>query len=1410
MYQAVSLHSVEAVFAGRSACGEIRERHEDSHPGRASERFGRFVQCFGGRVRVCRTVDGDVDLHGGTAAVGDTYGLVCVGRKQGRGFVRQCERDAGRVADEQHDEDSDVGRGSFHSERFERIVVSDEDSGSGRGCFHGARSGWRGGAVREALKMRKIIAVVATALLAVSTVFGQTARTVMMGSPGQSDAYRLQSRDHIVRSNMLAVAAGDLSGTASSSTVKGLQGKAIPAPGVGDTGKGYVWNGSAWVLQTASVVANWGAILGTLSNQTDLWAQLTNRYTKAETLGLFPGASVAYATVAGYATNAGYATTAGALAGGELDPTVTNRVRQSVTLAPGGSAGMVLSRDATTNKWVAFSSDGITQGMPNVTLGTNFDTADKTLRGEWLMLSGTISSTNSLVNLWNLQGQVKVSSVLAPLPVSGRYLQVDGLGYNQWVDLTYVPTAGTSDYANVSGYADTAGTSVYANASGYSVTAGTSDYANVAGSADVSGYATNALYADVAGLATNALYADVSGYATNALYADVSGYATNALTAGYASTAGTSDYAIVSGGMRDSSLVTSANGDTRQLFDNSGMMSSMDWNSRIAQDAVAMTAIDWANRYLYAADGIVISLDWANRTSHDLAGLAAFDWANRLTYSSDGTTPTIDWLNGRLTNLEWSVSNIADADYEIVNWQSMTGFVGSASVSYAATAGTSDYANVAGSAYSLYSLEPVLVVSGDALQMYAKDSSVRVDWGLGLLNDAGAFQSMDWINRSLSDAAATVAMNWASRYLYDTGGTAISVDWANRYLYDVSGTVLSMDWATRAAYDSAAAQAFDWNSRTLIDTMGMSPVLDWANRITYGSEGNPSINWGTRLGVDAASATSIDWNLRYAYDTGGSIVSLDWASRLGKDAADVTSFDWAGRYLYNSSSVLMYDWGLGQMNDSAAGISLSSDTRALYDAMGGAAAYWGLRQLTDSAAQLSIDWDSGILYSGGTISLSYANTALTNFLWTYGLMAAGADPYEIVNFACMTGFVANASVSYASTAGTSTWATAAGYADNAYFLYNTNTSVISANGSAMTLLYDGASVSLEWVNGWLTNLEWKVSNIADADDEIVNWQSMTGFVSGASVSYAAAASNAYFLYDVENSYATADGAGMVLYASSGTQTSLNWDVRELFRNDGSTDITVLNWNVTSLWGNWLLYDADFSDTNSVVNVRYVADVTNALFASVTNWAAGQGYLTNGMSELIVGDPAVNAFYASPTNFGFLNGGAPDGMWDYIAKTFSSGSSWLFNVNGLDMYAQSVNIESGTFMVTNNGFRVIDVASAVGSLSSPADGTQALDWFGRALYAANGTDITVAWDTRELQGTAWTVTGELYVDSTLHAEGGATVSNGLFMAEGSDVYLHGTENVNESWRLHHDAATSNMVMQVRVSDTWVDSVVFTRP
>lgn len=165
--------------------------------------------------------------------------------------------------------------------------------------------------MRGALNMRKIMSVVVTALLAVSTVFGQTARTVMMGSPGQPDAYRLQSRDHIVRSNMLAVAAGDLSGTAWASTVKGLQGKAIPAPGAGDTGKGYVWNGSAWVLQTASATANWGAILGTLSNQTDLWAQLTNRYTKAETLGLFPGASVAYASVAGYATNAGYAATAG-------------------------------------------------------------------------------------------------------------------------------------------------------------------------------------------------------------------------------------------------------------------------------------------------------------------------------------------------------------------------------------------------------------------------------------------------------------------------------------------------------------------------------------------------------------------------------------------------------------------------------------------------------------------------------------------------------------------------------------------------------------------------------------------------------------------------------------------------------------------------------------------------------------------------------------------------------------------------------------------------------------------------------------------------------------------------------------------------------------------------------------------
>jgi len=84
---------------------------------------------------------------------------------------------------------------------------------------------------------------------------GQTnwTRAVQMYPSGQSNAYVLVDRDNIVKSNRLAVADGDLSGTSSNATVIGLRGKTIPAPaGAGDAGKLYIWNGTDWVLDNCN------------------------------------------------------------------------------------------------------------------------------------------------------------------------------------------------------------------------------------------------------------------------------------------------------------------------------------------------------------------------------------------------------------------------------------------------------------------------------------------------------------------------------------------------------------------------------------------------------------------------------------------------------------------------------------------------------------------------------------------------------------------------------------------------------------------------------------------------------------------------------------------------------------------------------------------------------------------------------------------------------------------------------------------------------------------------------------------------------------------------------------------------------------------------------------------------------
>jgi len=136
--------------------------------------------------------------------------------------------------------------------------------------------------------MKRLCAITLGILVAIP-VFGQQTfdKNVRM-----DEAFRLRDRETIIISNELAVTGGDIqAGETNQSTVIGLQGFPIVAPGgAGDAGKMYVWDGAAWdFMGMGAATSEWGLISGNISNQTDLFTALTNRYTKPEVDSLLVG-----------------------------------------------------------------------------------------------------------------------------------------------------------------------------------------------------------------------------------------------------------------------------------------------------------------------------------------------------------------------------------------------------------------------------------------------------------------------------------------------------------------------------------------------------------------------------------------------------------------------------------------------------------------------------------------------------------------------------------------------------------------------------------------------------------------------------------------------------------------------------------------------------------------------------------------------------------------------------------------------------------------------------------------------------------------------------------------------------------------------------------------------------------------
>jgi len=144
--------------------------------------------------------------------------------------------------------------------------------------------------MKELTKMKRFFCVLIATMLCSTGLMAQTYdKQVKM----DADTYVLRDRGMIISSNDLATVGGDLSGM--NTIVTGLRGFSIPTPGGGDVGKAYIWDGGAWTLATAgggSSTSEWGMIIGTITNQTDLWSYLnraayTDEYNEFSVSNLF-------------------------------------------------------------------------------------------------------------------------------------------------------------------------------------------------------------------------------------------------------------------------------------------------------------------------------------------------------------------------------------------------------------------------------------------------------------------------------------------------------------------------------------------------------------------------------------------------------------------------------------------------------------------------------------------------------------------------------------------------------------------------------------------------------------------------------------------------------------------------------------------------------------------------------------------------------------------------------------------------------------------------------------------------------------------------------------------------------------------------------------------------------------------
>lgn len=103
----------------------------------------------------------------------------------------------------------------------------------------------------------------------------------------------------------------------------------------------------------------------------------------------------------------------------------------------------------------------------------------------------------------------------------------------------------------------------------------------------------------------------------------------------------------------DSFANNSANWQTRKLIDSGGVTTSIDWDARVAYDAVGGVSLSYGARTLKDATATT-SVDWDNRQLKRADTTLSADWAVSKFYSSTGVTdPTLDWSLRAFTGSGW-------------------------------------------------------------------------------------------------------------------------------------------------------------------------------------------------------------------------------------------------------------------------------------------------------------------------------------------------------------------------------------------------------------------------------------------------------------------------------------------------------------------------------------------------------------------------------------------------------------------------------------------------------------------------------------------------------------------------------------------------------------------------------------